>query len=68
MQNDDLTYASSAKSTNDNGERLLTLGSTSNLSIWNTFLVDKRIIHKTTWTSQDDIIKNAIDYICISTR
>jgi len=55
----------SAYSTNDNGERLLTLRSTSNLSIGNTFFAHKRI-HRITWTSPDGFIKNEIDYVCKS--
>ena len=42
----------SADDINDNGERLLSLCSTSGLSIGNTFFKQKRI-HKNTWTSPD---------------
>ena len=51
----------SADDINDNGERLLSLCSTSGISIGNTFFKHKRI-HKNTWTSQDGNTSNEIDY------
>ena len=57
----------SADDINDNGERLLSLCSTSGLSIGNTFFKHKRI-HKKTWTSPDGNTSNEIDYICINNR
>ena len=50
----------SADDINDNGERLLSLCSTSGLSIGNTFFKHKRI-HKNTWTSPDGNTSNEID-------
>ena len=50
----------SADDINDNGERLLSLCSTSGLSIGNTFFKHKRI-HKKTWTSPDGNTSNEFD-------
>ena len=57
----------SADDINDNGERMLSLCSTSGLSIGNTFVKHKSI-HKKTWTSPDGNTSNEIDYICINNR
>ena len=56
----------SADDINENGERLLSLCSTSGLSIGNTFVRHKRI-HKKAWTSPDVNTSNEIDYNYVST-
>ena len=45
---------------NDNGERLMSLCSTSGLSIGNTFVKHGRI-HKKTWTSPDGNTSNILN-------
>ena len=57
----------SADDINDNGERLLSLCSTSGISIGNTFVKHGRI-HKKTWTSPDGNTSNEIDFIYINNR
>ena len=55
----------SADDINDNGERKLSLSSTSGVSIGNTVFKHKRT-RKKTWTSPDGNTSNEIDYICIN--
>nr|CAB3230289.1 craniofacial development protein 2-like [Phallusia mammillata] len=56
-----------ASKTNNNGHRLLTICSTNELCIGNTFFNHKRI-HKQTWKSPNGKTTSEIDYICICRR
>ncbi len=57
----------SSASTNDNGERLLSLCSLHKLCVGNTYFPHKTI-HKKTWRSPDGNTHNEIDYICVGSR
>ena len=56
-----------ARRTNDNGERLVLFCSINNFCIGNNYFAHKNI-HKKTWRSPDGNTNNEIDYICISKR
>ena len=51
--------------TNDNGERLLELCMSHNLTIGSTMFPHKDI-HKYTWTHPNGVVRNQIDHVCIS--
>uniref|UniRef100_A0A914WQC5 Reverse transcriptase domain-containing protein n=1 Tax=Plectus sambesii TaxID=2011161 RepID=A0A914WQC5_9BILA len=57
----------SSASTNNNGERFLSLCSLHDLGVGNTYFPHKTI-HKKTWRSPDGNTHNEIDYICIGNQ